>query len=456
MMDHRQDKKEKIDKIDKLSLSPQLPKITRLNRNTILLLSGIVLLVIILIFVSALSNSSSSDNSVPKSGVKPSVSAIKLNTKSVEALPSNYSDASQINQLLNRNQPPKIVMQIPPEIQSEISALRSSQSSLEGELAILKANQNKKPASPPQPQYSEQDKEAMASSVFVAGGSPLPIPKENADTEDKNKKDNANANQNKNGFYSEYDQQNNQAQKSSFLDSKPDKSIYNPNQIQYPASPYILQSGNTIPAILQTEIVSNLPGLITAVVRRDVYDSINGQYLLIPKGSRLIGEYNSTVSYGQTQLQAVFTRLVRPDGTSIVLPGKSSGVNDMGVSGFSGDVDNHWSGVIGAAALMTLFNLPAIWAQNEQNQGVGYAPYYANGSYAGGTYSMGSNAGTSALQSLGQAASQMGSTISQRQMNIQPTITIHAGYLFSIMVTKDIILPPYNPPMESIPEIAHG
>ena len=439
------------DSQEKISLSPKIPKVTRLNRNTIMLISGILLIVIIFIFVSALSNSEPSAN-VPKSNIKPSVgSVLTPDMNTMNGLPSSYADATGINNLLNRNQPAKVVMQIPPELQSQITSLRDQQTQLQAQIASLKAQ--KAPPPPAPPQYSQSDQQAMTSSIFIAGGAPAPQPQNKQDQQDKDKKT---TDASKSGsFTSTYDQQNNQAQKSGFLDSKPDKSIYNENQVQFPASPYIMQSGSTIPAILETEIVSNLPGLITAVVRRDVYDSVNGQYLLIPKGSRLIGEYNSTISYGQTQLQAVFTRLVRPDGTSIVLPGKTSGVNNMGVSGFSDQIDNHWMGVVGSAALTTLFNIPAALAQNQQSQGVGYnAQYGESGQYIGGGYSMASNAQTSALQAMGQSASQIGSTIAQKQLNIQPTITINAGYVFSVMVTKDIILPPYQTPMEIIPEIA--
>lgn len=433
---------------EKPLLATKLPKVTRLNRNTILILSGLVLLIVIGIFISALSNTAPSSN-LPTANVKPSSSVVKANLNPLKDLPGSYTDAQQIDNLLNRNQPPKIVNQIPPELQSEISNLTAQQSQLQAQLVTLKAEKN---APPPvvEPDYSGADQQAMTSSIFIAGGAPAPLPQETQAQLDKDKQA-ADNKINNMGYQSPYDQQNNQSQKSGFLDSKPDTSIYNPNQLQSPISPYLLQSGNVIPAILETEIVSNLPGLITAVVRRDVYDSVTGQYLLVPKGSRLIGEYNSTISYGQTQLQAVFTRLVRPDGTSVVLPGKTSGVNSMGVSGLSDQVDNHWGGVIGSAALMTLFSLPAALAQNSQNQ----SPVYVNGDQVvGGGYGMNNTAQSSALQALSQATTQIGSTIAQREMNVQPTITINAGYVFSIMVTKDILMPPYQTPMESIPEIS--
>ncbi|NCX94174.1 MAG: TrbI/VirB10 family protein [Gammaproteobacteria bacterium] len=239
-----------------------------------------------------------------------------------------------------------------------------------------------------------------------------------------------------------------QKEKLDFLNAKPSKDIYNPNAVQYPASKYILQAGATIPAILSSQIVSSLPGMITAVVSRDVFDSIAGRYLLIPKGSRLIGEYNSQISYGQTELQAKFLRLIRPDGTSVVLPEGTPGVDQLGMTGFSDTVDNHWGAVVGAAALMTVFNIPAVIATNQMTNS--YVPYPGGGGYYPAP--VGNTAMASSMQALGQSASQVGGQIASKSLNIQPTITIHPGYEFSVMVTRDTILPPYQTPMETIPE----
>ena len=85
------------------------------------------------------------------------------------------------------------------------------------------------------------------------------------------------------------------------------------------ASPYIVQAGTVIPAALITGIRSDLPGQITAQVTEAVYDSPTGQYLLIPQGAKLIGQYDSSVAFGQSRILLVWTRLIMPDGTSIVL-----------------------------------------------------------------------------------------------------------------------------------------
>lgn len=432
---------------EELSLKAKPPRVTRLNRRTIIFLSGLLLLVVILIMVSALSESSGDSNSssVPDSHIQSHASAIKSNKQGVDSLPSGYQDSAEIDKLLNRNQKPKVIDKIPSSVENELNALRQQQQSLESQLASLRS----KPVAPPkQPLYTAQDQQAMTSAIFIAGGAPKTEPTQTQQEADKAKKDAGN-DADKNGKQSDYAEQNDQSGKLDFLSSKPDKSIYNKNTIQHPASKYILQAGGIIPAILQSTIVSNLPGMITAIVSQNVYDSITGQYLLIPKGSRLIGQYNSKISYGQDQLQAVFTRIIRPDGTSIVLPGKSAGVNPMGTAGFEDEVNNHWGRIIGSAALITLFNIPAVIATNQQQNS-----YTTVNGYPVQNNSLSGSTSSSALQALGQSVSTIGNTIAQRSLNIQPTITINSGYQFSIMIAKDVILPPYQTQFQQIPEIA--
>lgn len=421
-----------------------LPKTKRLNRNLIMLLVAIVLIVVIYIFIEALSEPQTSQQKAGQ--ITANKSVVSKDTTKISALPDSYGDGAKINAILGRNKP-QAQIKIPQSIKNQIASLQSQQQALQNKIAQMKA----KPTEPVQPTYSENDHQAMTSAIFIAGGAPRV--KSNT-VKSKAAKKSSTSKLKDSVKQSSYEQQNMQNQKSSFLDTKPDKSIYNNHTIQYPVSKFIIQAGAVIPAVLQSTIVSNLPGLITAVVNQNVYDSINGQYLLIPKGSRLIGQYNSKVSYGQDQLQAVFTRLVRPDGTSIVLPGKSAGVNPMGVSGFEDEVNNHWGRILGSAALITLFNIPAIIAQNQMNQGVGYNPYNVDSTYAGGGYSLGHNASTAALQSVGQAVSKIGTNIADKSLNIQPTITINSGYQFSVMVTKDIVLPPFQQQFEHIPELA--
>ncbi|MEM7710577.1 MAG: TrbI/VirB10 family protein, partial [Pseudomonadota bacterium] len=104
-----------------------------------------------------------------------------------------------------------------------------------------------------------------------------------------------------------------------FLDAPLDRQTVSPERLTPPASPFLLQAGTVIPAALVTGIRSNLPGQITAQVTRPAYDSPTGQYLLVPQGARLIGTYDAEIAAGQSRLLIVWTRLILPDGRSILL-----------------------------------------------------------------------------------------------------------------------------------------
>ncbi len=107
-----------------------------------------------------------------------------------------------------------------------------------------------------------------------------------------------------------------------------DKRTVSQDRLARPASRYIVQAGSVIPAALITGIRSDLPGEITAQVTENVYDSPSGKFLLIPQGARLVGQYDSQISFGQSRVLLVWTRIIMPNGTSIVLehqPGADSG-----------------------------------------------------------------------------------------------------------------------------------
>src|SRR3546814_3932255 len=115
----------------------------------------------------------------------------------------------------------------------------------------------------------------------------------------------------------DYAQQNQQAGKQAFVNSETDGRIYGSAELQIPRSPYQLMAGTVIPAALLTTVNSDLPGQVIASVTEHVYDSVTGRHLLIPQGSRLIGQYDSQVAYGQRRVLLVWTRLIRPAGSSL-------------------------------------------------------------------------------------------------------------------------------------------
>jgi type IV secretory pathway VirB10-like protein len=190
-----------------------------------------------------------------------------------------------------------------------------------------------------------------------------------------------------------------------------------------PGSPYEVKAGTIIPTSLITGMNSDLPGQVVGQVRENVYDTVSGNYLLIPQGSRLLATYDSAVTFGQERVLVCWNRLIRPDGSSIPLE-CMPGVDLSGQAGFADQVDNHWWRIITGVALGTLVSATA---QRSQGDVSGYNPtvpqlWAAN---AGG------------------AVNQAGQAITQKNLAIQPTIKIRPGFSVNVIVTKDIVLAPY-------------
>ena len=215
--------------------------------------------------------------------------------------------------------------------------------------------------------------------------------------------------------------QSGQDRKLAFVKAASDRRVTSPDRLMDPASHYVLQGGTIIPGALITGIRSDLPGEITAQVTEPVYDSPTGQHLLIPQGAKLIGAYDSQVAFGQSRVLLVWTRLLLPNGKSIVLE-RQSGSDAAGYSGLQDSIDHHWGTLIGAAALTTLLSV---------------------GMEAG----LGNNQ-TALFQSLASGASmgfnQIGRQLIGRNLNIQPTLTIRPGFPVRVIVNRDLILEPYQ------------
>ena len=215
--------------------------------------------------------------------------------------------------------------------------------------------------------------------------------------------------------------QNMQDRKTAFLNASTDKRTVSPDRLDAKASPYVVQAGTVIPAALITGIRSDLPGQITAQVTEAVYDSPTGKYLLIPQGAKLIGQYDSSVAFGQSRVLLVWTRIIMPDGNSIVLE-RQPGADTQGYAGLEDEVDNHWGMLFKAAVLSTLLSVGAEagTSQNENNL-------------------------VQAIRSgASNSISQTGQQIVQRQLNIQPTLTIRPGFPVRVIVTRDLVLAPYG------------
>ncbi|HWU49333.1 MAG TPA: type IV secretion system protein VirB10 [Asticcacaulis sp.] len=115
----------------------------------------------------------------------------------------------------------------------------------------------------------------------------------------------------------------------------------------------VVPQGAVIPAVLETAINSDLPGYTRAIVSRDVR-SFDGTQVLIPRGSRLVGQYKSGLASGETRVFIIWNRLIRPDGVSISLA--SPATDDLGQAGMSGKVDTHFAKRFGSAILLSIVN----------------------------------------------------------------------------------------------------
>jgi type IV secretion system protein VirB10 len=215
--------------------------------------------------------------------------------------------------------------------------------------------------------------------------------------------------------------QNMQDRKLAFMNASADKRTVSDFRLEAPASTYVVQAGTVIPAALITGIRSDLPGEITAQVTEAIYDSPSGHYLLIPQGARLVGQYDSSVAFGQSRVLLVWTRLIMPNGTSIVLerlPGADAG----GYAGLEDEVDNHWLMLFEAAALSTLLSVGA----------------------EAGTSNSENNLAQAIREGASNSVSQVGQRIVERQLNIQPTLTVRPGFPVRIMINRDLVLEPYK------------
>ena len=206
-------------------------------------------------------------------------------------------------------------------------------------------------------------------------------------------------------------------------------------RITTPVSPYEVKAGAVIPATMIGGINSDLPGQVIAQVRQNVYDTATGQYLLIPQGSRLVGVYHSGISYGQTRVLVAWNRVIYPNGNSFDL-GQMPGADDGGYGGFEDEVNNHYLRIFGSALLASVFSAGAQLSQ----------PQNSNGTVTSSQV---------LAASVGQQANTVGTMLISRGLDIQPTLEIRNGYTFNVMVTKDLILQPWDG-MQPLPFGAPG
>lgn len=204
------------------------------------------------------------------------------------------------------------------------------------------------------------------------------------------------------------------------------KGIKDVSQGEFLSSLTVFQ-GTVIPAVLITGINTDLPGDIIARVSENIYSSLNGKFLLIPQGSLLFANYNSSVSYAQNRVQVAWTHMIRPDGFFIQL-GNMSGVDSQGYSGYKGKVDNHpW------AFMKGLFLVSAIAVADSDISKAGKA--LKSNEYA-----------DKIMERIQSPYEKITNKIIDRALDIKPTITVKSGISINILTNTNLLLPPVEIP----------
>jgi type IV secretion system protein VirB10 len=192
--------------------------------------------------------------------------------------------------------------------------------------------------------------------------------------------------------------------------------------------PYELKAGTLIPGILITGINSDLPGNVMAQVSENIWDTASGKYVLIPKGTRILGVYDSRVTFGQRRVLLVWNRLIFPNGTTLNISG-SPGIDQAGYSGLSGKVNEQWGTMLKTALFASVFVAGAEIVYDRDSGG----------------NSENKSPSDAAAESLAGAILDMGTKIMTRAADIQPTITIRPGKRMGIFVQQDVVFPfPYK------------
>jgi type IV secretion system protein TrbI len=377
-----------------LRLRPERPPVTRLSRRVLATLAAIATVAILGALVFALQSRGPRQESTELYSTDHKVTADEL-----EKLPKDYASLPQPTAL-------RPIPQLGPP--------------LPGDLGRPILNAVGAAPSADEQRSAQEDEAARVGRLFAstnvrqepAAGAAAPAPNANAQTgpsaaDSKPPLDPGSL-------------QNMQDRKLAFLNASTDKRTVSPDTLARSPSRYVVQAGSVIPAALITGIRSDLPGEITAQVTENVYDSPSGKFLLIPQGARLIGQYDSQISFGQTRVLLAWVRIIMPNGTSIVLE-HQPGADSAGYAGLEDDVDYHWGNLLKAAAISTLLGIGSELALT------------------------GNNGLVEALRTGTQdTLNQSGQTLVQRQLNVQPTLTIRPGFPVRVVVNRDLIFTPYK------------
>jgi type IV secretory pathway VirB10-like protein len=185
-----------------------------------------------------------------------------------------------------------------------------------------------------------------------------------------------------------------------------------------------LKAGTVIPGLLITGLNSDLPGSVIGQVSENVYDTATGNFLLIPQGARVLGAYDSKITYGQKRIGIVWNRIIFPDGSSLNISG-SPGTDLAGFSGIKGKVDNHYGQLFTAALFTSVF--------------AGAADIATGGRNSNNNNNDKKSVRDVIVETVGAEIAEIGVKMADRALDIQPTVKINPGQRFNVMVQQDVV-----------------
>ena len=185
--------------------------------------------------------------------------------------------------------------------------------------------------------------------------------------------------------------------------------------------PYLLFEGTILETVLINRLDGSFAGPVECLLSSDVYSN-DRQHLLIPAGSKLLGETKKVDTFGQSRLAVVFHRVIMPDGYSVSLD-QFKGLNQIGDTGLRDQVNNHYARIFGVSLA-----IGAIGAIGE----------------VGTAGSLNASNADLMRQGFAQSTAQSSAQILDKFLNIMPTVTIREGHRVKVYLSGDLALPDYN------------
>ncbi len=410
-----------------MELHPKPKQPIQINRPLIIAIVAVVVTVLLLAIIAALTTSDRI-KSTPTSALKMSTDKFVVSSE-LSGLPGSYSDVEGIKRYITDSSG------------SQLAALVKRFDHLQEEYYRLREQMASQKSAPQKARSDPKTEEAKKSGLsfpglgskvenMVGGGPPGSSSDKTSPFASPDSKETLSPTTQQGEFYRK---QAEDEQKLAVMKAKDNPNeIYDMHPMHKPIATektgtgkyHEIQAGTLIPATLITGVDTTFEGTLIAQVRSNIYDTITGKYLLVPKGSKLLGDYVARIAAGQRRVLIAFNRIIRPDGSSILL-GKSPGTDEAGQSGIEGNVDNHWARLLGSATISAILSAGAGMAGGNSSD---YNPTVRQRAFG----------------SMGQSISNAGQALFSRDANIQPTIKLYPGRQFDVTVKRDMILEPYN------------